>query len=98
MYSAMLLLRSPSLYFKLSGAAAAGIIVLPVIIALVAYWRNGGFEPVDGLLNADEDEARRNARRSRTGRRRGGRTCSSARGAALVSPPWSSASSACWPS
>ena len=50
MYSAMLLLRSHSLYFKLSGAASAGIIVLPVLIALVAYWRNGGFEPVDGLL------------------------------------------------
>jgi membrane protease YdiL (CAAX protease family) len=56
MYSAMLLLRSPSLYFKLSGAASAGIIVLPVLIALAAYWKNGGFEPVDGLLNADEEK------------------------------------------
>jgi membrane protease YdiL (CAAX protease family) len=54
MYSAMLLVRSQSLYFKLSGAASAGIIVLPVVIALVAYWRHGGFETEDGLLNADE--------------------------------------------
>ena len=54
MYSAMLLVRSQSLYFKLSGAASAGIIVLPVVIALVAYWRRGGFEPEIGLLNGDE--------------------------------------------
>jgi membrane protease YdiL (CAAX protease family) len=54
MYSAMLLLRSQSLYFRLSGAASAGIIVLPVMLALVAYWRRGGFEPETGLLNADE--------------------------------------------
>jgi membrane protease YdiL (CAAX protease family) len=54
MYSAMLLLRSHNLYFRLSGAASAGIIVLPVTIALIAYWRKGGFEPVTGLLNSDE--------------------------------------------
>ena len=54
MYSAMLLLRSQSLYFKLSGAASAGIVVLPVLVAVVAYWRRGGFEPETGLLNADE--------------------------------------------
>jgi membrane protease YdiL (CAAX protease family) len=54
MYSAMLLLRSHNLYFRLSGAASAGIIVLPVTVALIAYWRKGGFEPVTGLLNADE--------------------------------------------
>ena len=54
MYSAMLLLRSQSLYFKLSGAASAGFVVLPAVLALVAYWRKGGFEPVTGLLNGDE--------------------------------------------
>ncbi len=54
MYSAMLLVRSHSLYFRLSGAASAGIILLPVVVALVAYWRRGGFEPVDGLRNGDE--------------------------------------------
>ncbi len=54
MYSAMLLLRSHSLYFKLSGAASAGVIVLPVIAALIAYRWRGGFEPDQGLHNADE--------------------------------------------
>ena len=54
MYSAMLLLRSQSLYFRLSGAASAGIVVLPVLIALVAYVRHGGFESEEGLLNADD--------------------------------------------
>jgi membrane protease YdiL (CAAX protease family) len=54
MYSAMLLVRSGSLYFRLSGAAAAGILVLPVVLALAAYWRRGGFEPEHGLRNGDE--------------------------------------------
>jgi membrane protease YdiL (CAAX protease family) len=54
MYSAMLLVRSESLYFKLSGFGAAGIMVLPVLIALFAYWRCGGFEPETGLLNRDD--------------------------------------------
>jgi len=54
MYSAMLLVRSESLYFKLSGLGAAGIMVLPVLIALVAYWRQGGFAPESGLLNRDD--------------------------------------------
>jgi membrane protease YdiL (CAAX protease family) len=53
MYSAMLLVRSESLYFKLSGLGAAGIMVLPVAIALIAYWRQGGFAPETGLLNRD---------------------------------------------
>jgi len=57
MYSAMLLLRSHSLYFRLSGAASAGIVVLPVAVALVAYWMRGGFEPPAGLRNADEPAA-----------------------------------------
>lgn len=54
LYSAMLMLRSHSLYFKLSGAASAGLVVLPIAIALVAYIRRGGFESTEGLLNADE--------------------------------------------
>ncbi len=53
-YAAMLLLRSPSWYFRLSGAACAGIMLLPVLIALVAYWRRGGFEPEAGVRNEDE--------------------------------------------
>jgi hypothetical protein len=54
MYSAMLLVRSESLYFKLSGLGAAGIMVLPVGIALLAYWRQGGFAPETGLLNRED--------------------------------------------
>ncbi|HEY1496438.1 MAG TPA: CPBP family intramembrane glutamic endopeptidase [Candidatus Solibacter sp.] len=54
MYSAMLMIRSESLYYKLSGLGAAGIMLLPVAIALVAYWRGGGFEPDSGLLNRDD--------------------------------------------
>jgi membrane protease YdiL (CAAX protease family) len=54
MYSAMLLLRSQNLYLKLSGAASAGIIMLPAIVALIAYLTRGGFEPETGLLNADD--------------------------------------------
>jgi hypothetical protein len=54
LYGAMLMLRSHSLYFKLSGAACAGIVILPIVAALVAYWLRGGFEPAEGLLNADE--------------------------------------------
>jgi membrane protease YdiL (CAAX protease family) len=54
LYSAMLMLRSHSLYFKLSGAASAGIVILPIVIALAAYWKRGGFEPAEGLLNSDE--------------------------------------------
>jgi len=57
MYGAMLLLRSHSLYFRLSGAASAGIFVLPVAVALVAYWRRGGFESETGLRNGDEPAA-----------------------------------------
>jgi membrane protease YdiL (CAAX protease family) len=56
MYTAMLMLRSHSFYFRLSGAASAGILVLPVVVALVAYWRRGGFEPETGLLNGDEPD------------------------------------------
>jgi hypothetical protein len=52
-----LLVRSHNLYFRLSGAASAGIVVLPLVAALVAYWRRGGFEPESGLLNADERAA-----------------------------------------
>ena len=57
MYSAMLLLRSPSPYLRFSGAASAGIMVLPVALALIAYWRRGSFEPAMGLTNAQETTA-----------------------------------------
>jgi membrane protease YdiL (CAAX protease family) len=54
MYSALLMLRSHSLYFRLSGAASAGIVILPIVVSLAAYWLRGGFLPAEGLLNRDE--------------------------------------------
>jgi hypothetical protein len=45
MYTALLLLRSHHPYFVFSGAASAGIMVLPVIVAGIAYLRRGGFAP-----------------------------------------------------
>jgi membrane protease YdiL (CAAX protease family) len=56
-YTALLLVRSHNLYFRLSGAASAGIVVLPLLVALVAYWWRGGFEPEAGLLNGEERAA-----------------------------------------
>ncbi len=60
-YTALLLVRSHNLYFRLSGAASAGIVVLPLVAALVAYWWRGGFQPEGGLLNADERAAAKEA-------------------------------------
>jgi len=57
MYSAMLLLRSHSLYFVLSGAASAGVILAPLAVAGIMYLRRGGFEPEAGLTNGDEGTA-----------------------------------------
>jgi membrane protease YdiL (CAAX protease family) len=57
MYTALLLLRSHNPYFVLSGAASAGIMVLPVLVALIAYLRHGGFTSQTGLTNADEGSA-----------------------------------------
>ena len=57
MYSALLLMRSDSLYFKLSALASAGIMVLPAAVALVLYLRNGGFETEAPLTNAAETGA-----------------------------------------
>ena len=47
MYSALLLVRSHHPYFVLSGAASAGIMVLPALLAGIAYVRRGGFERVE---------------------------------------------------
>ena len=59
MYTALLLLRSHHPYFVFSGAASAGIMVLPVLVAWIAYLRRGGFAPETGLTNADEGTAER---------------------------------------
>jgi len=53
-YTALLLLRSGNTYYVLSGAVAAGILLLPLAAAVVMYVRRGGFLPETGLTNADE--------------------------------------------
>jgi len=53
-YTALLLLRSGNAYYVLSGAIAAGILLLPLAAAVVLYFRRGGFVAETGLTNADE--------------------------------------------
>ncbi len=45
------LFQSQSLYFKLSGALVSGVVLLPLIVSLVAYRRQGGFVSDESLLN-----------------------------------------------
>jgi hypothetical protein len=52
-YTALVLLRSGNAYYVVSGAIAAGILLLPLAISLVLYVRRGGFLPAGGLSNAD---------------------------------------------
>ena len=52
-YTALLLLRSGNAYYVLSGAVAAGILLLPLTAAIVLYFRKGGFAPEVGLTNGD---------------------------------------------
>ena len=52
LYTAFLLLRSPNHYLMLSGGLTAGIMLVPLGVALVAYWRSGTFTDEAGLTNA----------------------------------------------
>ena len=52
-YTAMLLLRAHNAYLRISGGVSALMAVLPLLVAAFAYWRRGGFEPEEGLRNAD---------------------------------------------
>ncbi len=58
LYTAFLLLRSPNHYLMVSGAVTAGIMLIPLIIALVAYWRTGTFTEEAPLTNASQGVAR----------------------------------------
>ncbi len=53
LYTAFLLFRSDNLYFVLTAAVAAGLLALPLLLALIAYVRKGRFLPEQGVLNAD---------------------------------------------
>jgi membrane protease YdiL (CAAX protease family) len=54
LYTAFLLLRSPNHYLMISGGVSAGIMVIPLIVALVAYLKTGTFAEEESLLNAAE--------------------------------------------
>ncbi len=51
----MFLFESGSWYFRLSGAAVAGIVLLPLAISLFFYRRNGGFVTAPGVLNEEAE-------------------------------------------
>ncbi|OFV93894.1 MAG: hypothetical protein A3H28_05710 [Acidobacteria bacterium RIFCSPLOWO2_02_FULL_61_28] len=54
LYTAFLLVRSPDPYLMISGTAAAGIMLVPFLIALAAYWRSGTFVDESPLTNLSE--------------------------------------------
>ena len=47
----LLLIRSNSLYFKISGAVVAAAALAPLAFACISYLMRGGFEVDEGLLN-----------------------------------------------
>ena len=53
LYTALLLLRSHNAYYVLTGGVSALILLLPLAISLLLYWRRGGFAPAAGLTNGD---------------------------------------------
>ncbi|HEY6293285.1 MAG TPA: CPBP family intramembrane glutamic endopeptidase [Terriglobia bacterium] len=58
LYTAFLLLRSPNHYLMLSGGLTAGIMLVPLVVALVAYWRSGTFADEGDITNANEGMVR----------------------------------------
>jgi len=52
----LLLIRSNSLYFKISGGVVAAAALAPLIFACISYVTRGGFEPNEDLLNRAERE------------------------------------------
>ncbi|MGH9470548.1 MAG: hypothetical protein ACRD1N_09420, partial [Terriglobia bacterium] len=54
LYSAFLLLRSPNHYLMISGGASAGVMLIPLIVALAAYLGSGTFAEEGAVTNARE--------------------------------------------
>ena len=54
LYAALLLLRSPNHYLMVSGGVAAGIMLVPLVVALGAYWKTGSFAEEGSLTNTAE--------------------------------------------
>jgi Type II CAAX prenyl endopeptidase Rce1-like len=59
LYTAFLLLRSSNHYLMVSGAVAAGIMLVPLLVALGAYWKTGSFSEEGTLLNGAAKTAAR---------------------------------------
>jgi membrane protease YdiL (CAAX protease family) len=51
LYTAFLLLRSPNNYLRISGGLTAGIMLIPLIVALIAYLRSGTFSDESDSTN-----------------------------------------------
>ena len=58
LYTAFLLLRSPNHYLMISGGLSAGIMLIPLVVALAAYWRTGTFKDETDVTNAREGVSR----------------------------------------
>ncbi|MCX7834642.1 MAG: CPBP family intramembrane metalloprotease [bacterium] len=56
LYTAMLLFRSDNWYFIFTAAVATGIMVIPLLVALMVYILKGGFASEVGLLNGEIDQ------------------------------------------
>jgi len=54
LYTAFLLFRSGNWYFIVTAAVATGILVIPLLIALITYLRTGRFLSSVGIRNQDE--------------------------------------------
>jgi membrane protease YdiL (CAAX protease family) len=58
LYTAFLLIRSPNHYLMASGAVSAGIMLVPLVVAGIAYWRTGTFSDDESMTNAREGISR----------------------------------------
>ncbi len=54
LYTAFLLFRSGNWYFIVTAVVATGILVIPLLIALITYLRSGKFLPEEGIRNQDD--------------------------------------------
>ena len=54
--SAMILLRSANPYYFTTGVVSAGLVLLPLIYAIISYRKNGGFISSTNLVNALDTE------------------------------------------
>jgi hypothetical protein len=57
LYTALILLRSHNGYYVVSGAIAAGILLIPLAVSIALAVRRGGFAPERGLTNGDAGTA-----------------------------------------